>query len=106
VRFASEGNEPRRLGLILGEPDGSTTPRLHAIVQAFSAAHIEVAVELHIDAWLKGHVALVAPILFALNRHGSDNQTLARDWPRKWTQRKHPLSTCACHDRRSSSRVF
>jgi len=79
VRFASEGDEARGLGLTLGELDGSTTPRLRAIARAFSAAHIEVAVEPHIDAWLKGHVALVVPILFALNRHGSDNQALARD---------------------------
>jgi 2-dehydropantoate 2-reductase len=38
-----------------------------------------VDVEPHIDAWLKGHVALVVPILFALNRHGCDNLALARD---------------------------
>lgn len=79
VRFASEDGEARGLGLTLGELDGSTTPRLRAITRAFSAAHIEVAVEPHIDAWLKGHVALVTPILFALKRHGSDNQALARD---------------------------
>jgi 2-dehydropantoate 2-reductase len=79
VRFASEGNEAGGIGLTLGELDGSTTPRLREISGAFSAAHIEVAIEPHIDAWLKGHVALVAPILFALNRHGSDNQALSRD---------------------------
>jgi len=33
----------------------------------------------NIDAWLKGHVAMVVPILFALRRHEGDNQALARD---------------------------
>lgn len=79
VRFASEGEKARELSMTLGELDGGKTPRVRAIVDAFSAAHIHVSVESHIDAWLKGHVALVVPILFALRRHGNDNSSLARD---------------------------
>lgn len=76
VRFAGEDG---RLGVTLGELDGGTPPRLQRIVQAFAAAGLEVSVESNIDAWLKGHVALVLPIVFGLERHGLDNQALARD---------------------------
>ena len=79
ARYASEDAGARRLCLTLGELDGRTTPRLRTIGQALSDADIDVALEPEIDAWLKGHVALVVPILFALRRHGLDNQALARD---------------------------
>ena len=35
--------------------------------------------EPRIDAWLRGHAALVLPILFALARHANDSESLARD---------------------------
>jgi 2-dehydropantoate 2-reductase len=79
VHFANDAGDTGRLGMTLGELDGNETPRLRAIVAALSTAHIDVEVEPHIDAWLKGHVALVVPILFGLNRHGCDNLALARD---------------------------
>jgi len=79
VRYASQDGEAEPLGLTLGELDGRTTPRIRAIAQSFSDAGIEVAVEPNIDAWLKAHVAMVVPILFALRRHEGDNRALARD---------------------------
>jgi len=79
VRFAGAGNGAPGLGITMGELDGSATPRLRAIAQEFATAGIRVVVEAQIDAWLKGHVALVVPILFALDRHSCDNQALARD---------------------------
>ena len=79
VHFASQSGDTSRLDMTLGELDGSTTPRMRAIVRAMAAGRVKVAVEPHIDAWLKGHAALVTPILFALNRHALDNEALARD---------------------------
>jgi len=79
ARFAGQDGEAGPPGITLGELDGSASPRLKKIVQAFSDAGMPVAVEANIDAWLKGHVALVVPILFGLYRHDLDNQALARD---------------------------
>lgn len=79
VRFTNQSGDTRRLVLTLGELDGSTTPRLRAIAQAMDAAGIDVEIEPHIDAWLKGHAAMVVPILFGLDRHDLDNRALARD---------------------------
>jgi 2-dehydropantoate 2-reductase len=79
VRYASQGGKAGKVGLTLGEIDGCMTQRLRTLVQAFTIASVEVDVEPDIDAWLKGHVALVVPILFALNRHDNDNRALAQD---------------------------
>ncbi len=79
VRYSSDGRDVKALRVVLGEPGGATTQRLRAIVEAFSQADIVVDVEPHIDAWLKGHVALVVPMLFALDRYDLDTDALARD---------------------------
>ena len=79
VHFATDRRDARRVGMTLGEVSGITTPRLRNLVRALSASRIDVAVEPRIDAWLKGHAALVVPILFALDRHDLDNRALARD---------------------------
>ncbi len=79
VRFAAEGRRGAPLGLTLGEVDGRKTLRLRTIVRELSDAGIRVSVEPSIDAWLKGHVALVLPVLFALEQHDLDNQALAGD---------------------------
>jgi 2-dehydropantoate 2-reductase len=79
VRYARQGGKAGRVGLTVGEIDGRMTPRLRSLVQALASARIDVDIAADIDAWLKGHVALVAPILFALRRHGYDNLTLADD---------------------------
>ncbi|MDD9941696.1 MAG: hypothetical protein OXU20_11690 [Myxococcales bacterium] len=75
VRYAG----PPKLGLTLGQLDGGTSSGLLAIKRAFEEAGIEVTLEPHIDAWLKGHVALVVPILLGLRRHDLDNRALAED---------------------------
>ena len=79
VRFAGEGGPHDALGITLGEAQGRPTPRLHTVARAFREAGIRVALEPHMDAWLKGHAALVLPILFALRQHGFDNRALAED---------------------------
>lgn len=76
VRFAGESE---RLGLTLGELDDRASDRRREVEQAFAVADVDVTTEPHIDAWLKAHVALVLPILFGLDRHGLDNEALARD---------------------------
>ncbi len=79
VRYAAEGRGAAPLRVTLGEVDGRETPRVRTIAREFSAAGIRVSIEPSIDAWLKGHVALVLPILFALEQHDLDNQALVRD---------------------------
>ncbi len=79
IRFATRAESDSRLGLTLGELDGRETPRLRRLAEAFALANIHVDIEAEIDAWLKGHVALVLPILFGLARHANDCDALASD---------------------------
>jgi 2-dehydropantoate 2-reductase len=79
VRWASAEKGRRRFDTVMGELDGSLTPRLHSVVDAFAQAGIRVSVQSDIDAWLKAHVALVGPIAHALHRAGNDNYRLAKD---------------------------
>lgn len=79
VRFATRTGDEESVGLTLGEPDGRLTPRLGLIAEALAQANVRVEVEKQIDAWLKGHVAMVLPIFFGLARHDGDNQALAQD---------------------------
>jgi 2-dehydropantoate 2-reductase len=79
VHFAAEGDADAALVLTLGELDGRRSPRIDAIVSAFAEADVRVEVEPRIDAWLKSHVALVLPFVQGLQRHGLDNEALARD---------------------------
>jgi 2-dehydropantoate 2-reductase len=79
VRFATRTGSDRNLGLTLGELDGRKTARLRHIAEAFGQANVRVEMEPRIDAWLKGHAALVLPILFGLVRHANDSEALARD---------------------------
>jgi len=62
----------------LGELDGSTTPRLEQIADAFKGAGFPVAINSQMDAWLKTHVAEVSPMANALYMAGGDNYRLAR----------------------------
>ncbi|NMB88463.1 MAG: ketopantoate reductase family protein [Chloroflexi bacterium] len=62
----------------LGELDGTATPRLAAITEAFERAGFPVEQCAHMDAWLKTHVAVVSPIANALYLAGGDNYRLAR----------------------------
>ena len=61
-----------------GELDGSTTPRLEQIADAFKGAGFPVAISSQMDAWLKTHVAEVSPMANALYMAGGDNYRLAR----------------------------
>ena len=79
VHWASQESGRRRFDTVLGELDGSLTPRLRSVVDAFTHAGIRVSVQSDIDAWLKAHVALVSPIAHALHRAGNDNYRLAKD---------------------------
>jgi 2-dehydropantoate 2-reductase len=79
VRWASQERGRRRFDTVMGELDGSRTPRLRRVVEAFAQAGIRVSVQSNIDAWLKAHVALVGPIAHALHRAGNDNYRLAKD---------------------------
>jgi 2-dehydropantoate 2-reductase len=62
----------------IGELDGTRTPRLERIRQAFALAGIKAVITPNMDAWLKTHVALVSPIANALYLAGGDNYRLAR----------------------------
>lgn len=62
----------------IGELDGQTTPRLEAIAEALRGAGFPTAIEAHMDAWLKTHVALVSPIANAIYLAGGSNYRLAK----------------------------
>lgn len=79
IRYATRSGSDREIGLTLGELDGGRSERLHRIRDALAEANVRVEEEPRIDAWLKGHAALVVPILFGLAVHGNDNEALARD---------------------------
>jgi 2-dehydropantoate 2-reductase len=61
----------------IGELDGRTTPRLEAVTEALRGAGFPTAIEAHMDAWLKTHVALVSPIANAIYLAGGSNYRLA-----------------------------
>ncbi|MBJ7330408.1 MAG: NAD(P)-binding domain-containing protein [Solirubrobacteraceae bacterium] len=48
---------------VLGRPDGKVTPELDAVRQVFTRAGFPSRYESDIDAWLKTHAALIAPML-------------------------------------------
>ena len=57
---------------MLGERDGSTTPRVRDLHGVFSAAGFSTEVSVDIDGWLVAHTAFVVPLAFALYRVGVD----------------------------------
>lgn len=61
-----------------GEADGSITPRLTKIVEAFKRAHIPSVTTKNIAAWQKTHVAMVTSIGNALYMHKSNNYELSK----------------------------
>jgi 2-dehydropantoate 2-reductase len=61
----------------LGEPDGSTSPRLRHIAATFRAAGFPVALSRNMDAWQKTHVAWVSPVANAIYMAGGSNYRLA-----------------------------
>ena len=68
----------KRQPTVFGELDGSPTPRLKRIAEAFKGAGFPVAVSENMDAWLKTHGAEIIPTAGALYSAGTDNFRLAR----------------------------
>lgn len=62
---------------VLGEVDGSVTPRLREIRKVFRKAGFPTALSSNIDAWLKTHVAWVSPVALAIYREDGDIRQLA-----------------------------
>jgi 2-dehydropantoate 2-reductase len=78
VRYA-EGDESRKSTFTIGEVDGTITPRLEEIAEVLKSTGYNMVLCPNIDAWLKTHAALVAPLAGALTLAGGDNFSLARD---------------------------
>jgi 2-dehydropantoate 2-reductase len=64
---------------MMGEPNGTTTPRVQRLQGVFDGAGFPTLVSANIDGWLVGHAAFVVPIAFALYRVGVDAPRLAGD---------------------------
>ena len=71
VRFRATSLITRPAPMPIGEPDGSTTPRLERIVREFRTAGLNAKAEPQMDAWLKTHAAFVVPLGQAVNAAGS-----------------------------------
>ena len=69
----------RQQKTMLGEPNGTTTPRLLRLQAIFSGAGFPTRISANINGWLLGHTAFVVPIGFALYRVGTDAAKLATD---------------------------
>jgi 2-dehydropantoate 2-reductase len=78
VRYV-EGDESRKSTFTIGEVDGTITPRLEEIAEVLKSIGYNVVLCSNIDAWLKTHAALVAPLAGALTLAGGDNFSMARD---------------------------
>ena len=74
------GSDDRKARMLVGEADGSITPRIQTVVDALeSAPGFEVEIRSDMDAWLKTHVALLMPALApAMYMCGTDNYRLSR----------------------------
>lgn len=79
VRWASGEKGSDAFEVVVGEVDGSVTPRLRRVLDAFGEAGIDASPQSNMDAWLKAHWALVGPIASALDSVGNDNYRLAEE---------------------------
>lgn len=75
VRYATGSGGAR---LVLGELDGTASPRAQQIAAAFFHGGIEAEISPNIDAWLKTHWALVGPLACAVYASRGDMRRLAR----------------------------
>jgi len=64
---------------MLGEPDGTTTPRIRHLQHVLDGAGFPTLISVDIGGCLLGHAAFVVPIAFALYRVGIDARRLAAD---------------------------
>ena len=71
VRYRRETLVNRLAPMSIGEPDGRITPRLEALVRTLKSSGIAAKAEPRMDAWLKTHVAFVAPLSNAVRAAGS-----------------------------------
>lgn len=79
VRWASGEKRSHLFEAVLGEVDGSLTPRLRVVMEALGKAGIRTSVQRNMDAWLKAHWALVGPMARAINQVGNDPYRLASE---------------------------
>jgi ketopantoate reductase len=79
VRWASGEKKSHSFEVVLGEVNGSVTPRLRMVTEALGTAGIRTSVQPNMDAWLKAHWALVGPIARAINLAGNNNYRLAEE---------------------------
>ena len=77
VRYASR--ERSRPGWIVGEPDGSTSPRIREIAAALDTSGIGVEICPAVDAWLKTHAAMISALGAAVYAAGGTPAQLAAD---------------------------
>jgi 2-dehydropantoate 2-reductase len=66
---------------MLGEADGTTTPRLRRLAAILDGAGFSTRISRDIDGWLLGHAAFIVPIAYALDQNGFDAASLAADTP-------------------------
>ena len=64
---------------MLGEPDGTTSPRVRHLQSVLSEAGFPTLISANIEDWLLAHAAVVVPIAFALCRVGINPARLAAD---------------------------
>ena len=64
---------------MLGEPDGTTSPRVRHLQSVLNEAGFPTLISADIEDWLMAHAAFVVPIAFALYRVGVDPARLAAD---------------------------
>ena len=64
---------------MLGEPDGTTSPRVRHLQSVLNEAGFPTLISANIEDWLMAHAAFVVPIAFALYRVGVNPARLAAD---------------------------
>ena len=64
---------------MLGEPDGTTSPRVRHLQSVLDEAGFPTLISANIEDWLMAHAAFVVPIAFALYRVGVNPARLAAD---------------------------
>jgi ketopantoate reductase len=79
VRWASGEKKSHLFEVVVGEVDGSFTPRLRTVMEALGKAGIRTSAQPDMGAWLKAHWALVGPMARAINRVGNDNYRLGEE---------------------------
>jgi 2-dehydropantoate 2-reductase len=70
LRHRAAGFLVRRVPMLIGEPDGRTTPRVDRIVRALRAAGVNAKAEPRMEARLTTHAAFVVPLGQAVHAAG------------------------------------